>query len=95
MITNDDYYQLTFTGLFRMSKKKTIRVICKCGTGITFVMPGELLDAEAYPIIICSCGQEYTIYEDKLVRKQDFKTVEGILLPKVIKKKPIQPSAKD
>lgn len=96
MIKNDDFYEMNIRGLFRVDKMKTIRIVCKCKTGITFGMPQELIDGGGSPIVQCPvCQQEYTIYHDQLVRKQDFQTIEGILLPKRAKGKPIQPSAKD
>lgn len=64
--------------MFDNSKLKRIKLTCRCKWSWIDEIPGELFLGGAIPLPVCpNCEQHYVLYNNKLIRLEDFKTIDG------------------
>ena len=82
MFPSDPYDEILAHCLFLPEKSKNITFTCKCKTQFSTQIPGEIFDGKAIPIICCPmCTQQYVIYNKQFIRMENFKTLNGELIP--------------
>ncbi|SRR6266404_354984 len=91
----DDYYSWVIKALFIKDNVFKVKITCRCAAQFLAQIPRELMNGGAIPILACpKCNNEFIIYNDELMLLKDFKTVEGQVIPKHIRHKPVQPTSK-
>lgn len=91
----DDYYRSIVRALFLKEKIHRVKIQCGCSALFIANIPQELMDGGAIPILTCpKCGRDFVIYHGEMTRLENFKVVDGVLIPKSAQKKPMQPTSK-
>ena len=78
----DEYAEVHMRCLFLNEVLKDVRIVCRCDYAFIVAIPRDVCKGGAVPIIHCpECHQEYVLYNGKMVRMDDFATVNGELIP--------------